>query len=88
MLILRDMIEKDIEDYVIWFTKDLEWGNWDAPWEDFNPDEENERQGWTEYYNSVKDLPENVVRWKYEIENDGVHIGWVSSYAVLLRLDL
>lgn len=34
MLILRDMIEADIKDYVVWFTKDLEWGNWDSPWED------------------------------------------------------
>jgi len=33
MLILRDMKESDIEDYVRWFTTETEWGNWDSPWE-------------------------------------------------------
>ena len=80
MLILRDMIETDIEDYVEWFTKDTEWGDWDAPWEEFEGDEESERQGWTEYFQSVKDLPKDVTRWKFEIESEGVHIGWVSAY--------
>ena len=32
-IILRDMIESDIEDYVRWFTVEREWENWDAPWE-------------------------------------------------------
>lgn len=31
MLILRDMREEDIEDYVRWFTTETEWGNWDSP---------------------------------------------------------
>ena len=30
-IILRDMIESDIEDYVRWFTVEREWENWDAP---------------------------------------------------------
>lgn len=50
MLILRDMRESDIEDYVRWFTKETEWGNWDAPWEAFEASEEEERKSWTEYY--------------------------------------
>ncbi len=83
MLILRDMIEEDIEDYVEWFTKDLEWGNWDAPWEEIDPDEESERKEWTDYFNSVKDLPKDVVRRKYEIVSNGVHIGWVGFYTDL-----
>ncbi len=80
MVILRDMRESDIENYVRWFTKDTEWFNWDAPWEKDGTDEDIERNGWTEYYDSVKDLPDDVVRWKFEIEADGIHIGWVSSY--------
>lgn len=38
-IILRDMIESDIEDYVRWFTVEREWENWDAPWEKENTDE-------------------------------------------------
>lgn len=30
-IILRDIIESDIEDYVRWFTVEREWENWDAP---------------------------------------------------------
>ena len=42
-IILRDIIESDIEDYVRWFTVEREWENWDAPWEKEDTDEENER---------------------------------------------
>ena len=75
MLVLRDMKEFDIEDYVRWFTTETEWGNWDSPWEGhFEGTEEEERKSWTEYYESVKNLPEEVVRWKYEIECDGAKV--------------
>ena len=83
MLLLRDMKENDIEDYVRWFTKETEWGNWDSPWEAFEGSEDDERESWTEYFNSVKNLPDDIVRWKYEIENDGKHIGWICSYTDL-----
>lgn len=81
-IILRDMIEPDIEDYVRWFTVDREWENWDAPWEKEDTNEETERNRWTEYYESVKDHPEEALRWKFEIEWNGRHIGWVSSYCI------
>ena len=88
MIKLRDMLETDIEDYVRWFTSDIEWAQWDAPWESsFSNDENEERKEWKEYYNSVKDLPDNVERWKFEIEVDNKHIGWVSSYTDLDYLD-
>ena len=38
-IILRDIIESDIEDYVRWFTVEREWENWDAPWEKEDTDE-------------------------------------------------
>ena len=79
-IILRDMVESDIEDYVRWFTVEREWENWDAPWEKEDTDEETERRSWTEYYDSVKSLPDDKLRWKFEIEWNGRHIGWVSSY--------
>ena len=81
-IILRDMIESDIEDYVRWFTVEREWENWDAPWENEDTCEETERKKWTEYYESVKDRPDDVHRWKFEIEWNGRHIGWVSSYCI------
>jgi len=61
-IILRDMIESDIENYVRWFTTETEWSNADAPWEPIESDEETERTSWREYYESVKDLPDDVRR--------------------------
>ena len=87
MIVLRDMTEADIEDYVRWFTVDTDWMRTDAPWEPCGSTPEAERSGWTEYYESVKDLPEVVVRWKFEIEWDGKHIGWVSRYSDLEYMD-
>ena len=81
-MILRDMIKSDIEDYVRWFTVEREWESWDAPWEKENPNEETERKSWTEYYESVKDLSNDTLRWKFEIEWNGRHIGWVCSYRI------
>ena len=81
-IILRDMIESDIEDYVRWFTTETEWSKTDAPWEPIESDAETERVSWQEYYESVKDLPDDVRRWKFEIEWNGRHIGWVSSYPI------
>ena len=81
-IILRDMIETDIEDYVRWFTAEREWGKWDAPWEKEDTDEETERKEWTKYYESVKNRPDDAYRWKFEILWNGKHIGWVCSYCI------
>ena len=86
-IILRDMIESDIEDYVRWFTVEREWMNYDAPWETEASDEETERTSWREYYESVKDLSDDVRRWKFEIVCNGRHIGWVSSYMMNERYE-
>lgn len=32
-IILRELIEADIEDNIQWNTIDSEWQLWDAPWE-------------------------------------------------------
>ena len=42
-IILRDMTESDIEDYVRWFTTETEWSKTDAPWEPIESDAETER---------------------------------------------
>ena len=80
MIVLRDMIESDIEDYVRWFTAENGWSDTDAPWEPVGSSPEEERRSWTAYYESVKDLPSDAVRRKFEIELNGRHIGWVSCY--------
>ncbi|MBR0134626.1 MAG: GNAT family N-acetyltransferase [Clostridia bacterium] len=81
-VILRDMTESDIPDYVRWFTEETRWGDLDAPWEPIASDEESEKNSWSEYYARVKDRPEDAPRWKFEIEWNGRHIGWVSSYDI------
>ena len=88
MLKLRDMTESDIDDYIRWFTEETEWENWDAPWEKTARNSaEEERKSWTEYYHSVQNRPEDAVRRKFEIENDGKHIGWICSYTDLGYLE-
>ena len=86
-IVLRDMIESDIEDYVRWWTTEIKWMNYDAPWETEASDEETERTSWREYYESVKDLSDDVRRWKFEIVCNGRHIGWVSSYMMNERYE-
>ena len=81
-IVLRDMIESDIGDYVRWFTVEREWENWDAPWEKEDTDEETERKKWMEYYQSVKKRTDDNLRYKFEIDYSGTHIGWVSAYNI------
>ncbi|MCD7747469.1 MAG: GNAT family N-acetyltransferase [Firmicutes bacterium] len=81
-IVLRDMAESDIENYVRWFTTETKWSDADAPWEPIKSDEETERNSWREYYEAVKDIPDAALRRKFEIEWNGRHIGWVSSYLI------
>ena len=90
MLILRDMIESDIEDYVKWFTdanEQNDWTDWDSPWEQVETSVDEERKSWTEYFRYLQTLPKDYTRWKFEIELDGQHIGWVSAYTDLGYVD-
>lgn len=86
-IILRDMVESDIENYVRWFTTETEFMNWDAPWEENTTTVDDERKAWTEYYHYVKNLPSDKIRTNLQIEVDGIHIGWVSAYDDLDYLD-
>ena len=81
-IILRDMIETDIDDYVRWFTTETEWTKWDAPWEHAETEEEKQRAEWMAYYKSVTELSADEIRWRFEIEYNGRHVGWVSSYLI------
>ena len=79
-IVLRDMKKSDIADYVRWFTTETGWMFWDSPEESHQSDADTERKSWTEYYESMQEMPDDVTRWKFEIEAEGRHIGWVSSY--------
>ena len=82
-VILRDMIEQDVEDYVRWCTVETLWQNTDTPWdipEETNADKE--REGWQSYYNVVSLLSDDIRRWKFEIEHNGRHVGYLSSYHI------
>ena len=80
MLSLRDMTQSDIADYVRWFCVDTEWMNWDTPWEAFETTREQEQRNWTACYRELSARTDDYVRCKFEMEADGVHIGWVSAY--------
>ena len=83
MILLRDMLESDIEDYVRWFTDETEWCQWDAPWEPMDSDADSERAYWTAVFHRKKDMDASAPRKRFEIECDGCHIGWVNRYTDL-----
>lgn len=81
-ILLRDMVEKDIDDDIRWHTTETGWGLWDAPWEmeevfaSFDP--EKHRQEQLEWI--AKPKPDH--RLSLELDANGVHIGSVSSYCL------
>ena len=77
-IVLRDYRLSDIEDEIRWTNTDTAWFYADTPWmemESVDPDAL--RRDMTEIMSS---MPENAVRWRFEIEVGGRHIGMVSSY--------
>ncbi|MDF2923515.1 MAG: family acetyltransferase [Paenibacillaceae bacterium] len=78
-IVLRDSCSEDIEDYIRWHTTDVEWMNWDAPWE------QTESVNVAQLTSNIRkriDHPESP-RKRLEISLDtGEHIGWVTSYLI------
>lgn len=75
---LRDWCFADIEDEIRWTSTDTDWIKADTPWEDILPaDAEELREYITDCINNI---PEDALRWRLEIENDGKHIGFVCHY--------
>ena len=75
---LRDYRLSDVEDEVRWTNVDTAWFHSDTPWMTLEPVDADElRAGMAEIINS---MPENAIRWRFEIDVDGRHIGLVSSY--------
>ena len=75
---LRDYHVSDIEDEIRWSTADTSWFYEDTPWmtmDPVNPDEL--RRDMKEIISSMSD---DTIRWRLEIEVNGRHVGFVSSY--------
>ncbi len=77
-IVLRDYRESDIADDIRWMNVDVAWIRADTPWAPIEKvDPEAFREEMLEYLASQ---PENGLRWRLEIEHNGRHIGFVSSY--------
>ncbi len=76
-LILRDFVRGDLDDYRRWFTEELEWTRWDAPWERI--DGEFAEKYLARLSRSIE-REQPVSRKRFEIVHEDTHIGWVSAY--------
>ena len=77
-VILRDVVESDIDDWVRWNTVDTEWMDWDGP--DLECDPFDEMQFRKESIQQIRN-PNKDFRHFFELDAaDGTHLGMVSSY--------
>ena len=75
---LRDYVLSDVEDEVRWTNVDTEWFQSDTPWMTLEPVDADELRA--DMAAIISSMPEDAIRWRFEIEVDGRHIGLVSSY--------
>lgn len=75
---LRDAILSDVEDEIRWTNEETDWFHVEAPWMTLEPVDANELR--SEMNKIISDMSEDGIRWRFEIEVDGQHIGNVSSY--------
>lgn len=75
---LRDYMFSDIEDELRWTNEETEWFRSEAPWMELDPVDADELRA--DMSEVIRNLPENAIRWRFEIVVDGRHIGQVSSY--------
>ena len=77
-VVLRDYQLSDVDDEIRWSNTDTAWFYADTPWMELKPVDPDElRADMTEIMTA---MPEDAIRWRFEIEVDGRHIGLVSSY--------
>ncbi len=75
---LRDLIKEDLDDYHRWFFSEVEWQQWDAPWEkSFETS-----QSYKERLSQRLQKEPSAFRGRLEICVGEAHIGWVSSYLI------
>ena len=75
---LRDYHLSDVEDEVRWTNTDTAGFYADTPWMTLEPVDPDELR--TDMTHIISNLSEDAVRWRFEIEAAGRHIGTVSSY--------
>lgn len=79
-IILRDMTESDIDDWIRWYTVETEWGEWDAPDEPLEPIDPD---AYRTQMQEMLSKPTEGVRSFFELDTaDGTHIGMVASYII------
>lgn len=79
-IVLRDMVEADITDWIRWYNVETEWGDWDAPDEPITPvAPEKYRE---EMMEMLKKPREGFRSFLEMATADGHHIGMVTSYAI------
>ena len=72
-IILCELKDEHIDNLVRWNTFDDKWMGWDAPWEIDPPfDDITHRERQLEY----------IMRYGFQIEYEGCHIGWVNAYKI------
>jgi len=77
-VVLRDYVLSDVDDEVRWTNVETEWFQSDTPWMSLEPVDEDELRRDMEQI--IRSMPEDAIRWRFEIEVEGRHIGLVSSY--------
>ncbi len=77
-IILRDYRESDISDDIRWMNVDVAWIRADTPWAPIEKVDPEEFRADMKAY--LAGLADNELRWRMEIEVEGRHIGFVSSY--------
>lgn len=82
MVKLRDILITDIQDYIEWFTKEIEWMDYDAPWEKEVENSLDVENRYKNIYDRTKQFTDTDIRYRFEIDVDGEHIGWVSAYII------
>ena len=73
---LRDYRLSDVEEEVRWTNEDTAWFYSDTPWMELEPADPGELR--EDMLQIISGLPD--IRWRFEIETAGRHIGMVSSY--------
>ena len=77
-VVLRDYQFSDVEDEVRWTTIETEWFRHNTPWMEIKPANAEELRADMEKI--INNMSKDAIRWRFEIEVDGRHIGLVSSY--------
>lgn len=77
-IILRDYQLSDVEDEVRWTNSDTAWFYANTPWMTIEPVDPEELRA--DMIQIMAKHSEDAIRWRFEIEVAGQHIGMVSSY--------